>query len=163
MPISRKSLSKALRVILCSILFVVGTWMPQSTPQVFAASCYGSSCTGYNPNTMGCGADAATGPYYITSGGARVENRYSATCNAEWERTINQSGGSRYVAGSIRYGCANYCYSQNVSSPAAIANGEQVYTPMVGPDSTIDTLSCGKVSTTGPISTPVTSPCTTVG
>jgi hypothetical protein len=162
MPISRKSPNKALRVILCSILFLVGIWMPLSTPQVFAASCYGSGCTGYNPNTMGCGADAKTGPTYSASG-VLVENRYSVTCNAEWERTTNQSGGSRYAAGSIRYGCANYCYSQNVSSPAPIANGAQVYTPMVGPDSTIDTLSCGKVSTTGPISTPVTSPCTGVG
>ncbi len=136
--------------------------MPQITPQAFATNCYGGSCTGYNPNTMGCGSDATLGPY-IVSGGAWVENRYSLACNAEWGRTINQAGASRYVASSIRYGCTDYCYSQNVSSPSLIANGEQVYTPMVGPDNTTDTLSCGKVSTAGPIAMPVTSPCTGVG
>lgn len=162
MPILSKSTGQALRVLLCSILFLVGLWMPLSTSQVFAASCYGSGCTSYDPHSTGCDLDAVMGPS-TTSGGAFIENRYSVTCNAEWERTTNQSGGSRYAAGSIRYGCANYCYSQNVSSPAQIANGAKVYTPMVGPDTTINTLSCGKVSTTGPIPTPVTTPCTGVG
>jgi len=131
------------------------TWIPGANSTAAAApGCSGSSCTGYNPETMGCGADAATGPTKTISGG-KAENRQSPACNAEWERTRNTSGSSKYAAGSIRYGCADYCYAQSVRSPAKIASGLNVFTPMKGPDSTTPTRSCGKLSDSGPISIPV--------
>lgn len=124
-----------------------------------AAGCSGSSCMGKNPQTMGCGSDAITKKSGSYGDGSRVQNRESSACNAEWTRTINQAVGSRYAAASSRYGCANYCYHKSTSSPGTIARNQQVYSSMVGPDSTISTKSCGRVSTSGPISTPVTIQC----
>lgn len=150
------------RVFLFATLVLLGMLVPLPDSVARAASCYGSTCTGLNPQTMGCGADARLGPAHIEDD-FRAENRYSVACNAEWERTINTSGGSRYAAGSIRYGCANFCYSWSVTSPAKIANGSQVYTPMIGPDNIIDTKSCGLVSILGPIGIPVFAPCSGIG
>lgn len=137
---------------------VLAAWAwPHTGDEAQAASCYGSTCTGYYAPAMGCTASGGSG--YLFVGGLYVEQRYASNCNSEWERTTNGSDGNRYAAGSIRYGCANYCYHQSVSSPAAIASGQVVYTPMKGPASTTPTLSCGKISTSGPISVPVTTSC----
>ncbi len=155
---------KAVRMLLYASLFLLSVAIPFGVPAqntAMAAGCSGSGCTGLNPDTMGCSAGALTGPY-TSSGGALIENRYNTTCDAEWERTTNQSGGNRYAAGSIRYGCGSYCYDQSVSSPGAIANGQAVYTPMMGPDGPISAINCGRVSITGPIATPVTVNCTGV-
>lgn len=149
-----RSKVRALRMLLCAILIVFGTIIPSPTHEASAASCYGAGCKGYNPETMGCGADART-MLWVAIVGGRAENRASVTCNAEWEQTKNESGASKYAAGSIRYGCADFCLSYNISSPAKIGNGQTVYTAMVGPDSQIDTRSCGKLSNTGPIGTPL--------
>jgi len=165
LSISCARVGKALRMLLCAGLLVLGAAMPfgvSTQNTAMAKGCSGSGCMGLNPETMGCGTGALTGPS-TSSGGALIENRYNTTCNAEWARTTNQSGGNRYAAATIRHGGSQYNQSsQNVSSPGLIANGQRVYTPMVGPDSTIDSLSCGSVSTAGPIQTPVWSPCTTV-
>ncbi len=148
--------------VLWAALLVIVALLPWRVLPAEAASCHGADCTGFYAPGKGCDTDAQTGPAQTFSGGNRVENRYSPTCDAEWERTRNLSGGSRYAAGSIRYGCANYCYAQSVSSPGAIANGQQVYTPMMGPDGATPAISCGQLATSGPIGTPVTSPCTSV-
>jgi hypothetical protein len=150
-----------LRIVICLGLLLAAAWLPISGPRVLAAGCHGSGCHGLNPETLGCGADARTGPSLVSSG-AKVENRYSLVCDAEWERTTNQSGGSRHAAGSIRWGCQNYCLHWSVRTTVPIANGQRVYTAMLGPDATVPAISCGKVSTSGPISVPVTSPCTGV-
>ena len=132
--------------------------MPLLTSNVFAASCYGSSCHGYNPASMGCGSDART-VWQKTVHSARIQDRNSPICNAEWERTKNISGGYRYAAGSIKYGCSNYCYHFSVSSPDRIKHGRVVYTHMVGPASTTPTKPCGRVSMYGQIGTPLTYYC----
>jgi len=152
-----KPVSKILYAFLFLAFLLLGTWIPLPS-DVFAASCYGSSCHGYNPQTMGCSSDAVTviaGDY----SGALVEGRWSSTCNAEWTRTKNISGRYKYAAASSRYGCANYCYHFSVSSPAKIAHGAKVYTHMVGPADSTPTLSCGRVSDYGPISTPLSYYC----
>jgi hypothetical protein len=141
--------SNILLALFCMIILVIVVWAPN---HVIAAGCYGDTCNGKNPNTMGCGSDARMGPQQPISGGV-AQNRWSPTCYAEWERTINLSGGNRYAAGSIRYGCSNYCYARSVTSPALIANNEQVYTPME--NEVQFTESCGRVSTSGPISIPI--------
>lgn len=150
--------TKHLYLLLCAILFLSGTMIPVTWSPVSAAGCYGSTCTGLNPNTMGCDADATTAGSYTYSGGNKVENRQSVACDAEWERTTNLSGGYRYAAGSIRYG-PDFAYHQSISSPGMIAHGQKVYTPMKGPDSSTLTLACGKLSTSGVIPLPVTSNC----
>lgn len=159
MNIVKISLRKKLLLVFSwVILFVMGLCVSSVTiGTVQAASCTGSSCHGYNPNSMGCDADATTiqsDDYY----GALVERRHSQTCNAAWERTKNISGSSMYTAGSIRYGCANYCYHFSVSTSSPIAHNQKVYTSMVAPHSTIPTLACGRVSSSG-ISTPCTYYC----
>jgi hypothetical protein len=150
--------AKHLYLILCAFLLLGGAVLPFSWSPALAVGCYGSTCTGLNPNSMGCDADATTAGGYTYSGGNRVENRQSNACDAEWERTRNWSGGYRYAAGSIRYG-PDFAYHQSVSSPGMIADRQQVYTPMKGPDSSTLTLACGKLSTSGVIPVPVTSNC----
>lgn len=155
-----------LRMVISFGFLMAGAWLPfpQSPSQLH--NCYGLSCHGYSPASTQCSNFASTGAQF-TSSGAKVEDRYSLHCNAQWERTTNVSGGSRYAAGSIRWGCANYCFSWNVSSPGTIANNAQVYTLMAAPDVYVAPgaaakvcINCGKVSTSGPISVPVQSPCT---
>ncbi len=151
-------------VFVCTVIITVSAWLPVPLRSAFAShTCYGSSCNGLNPNSLGCGADAQTGPSK-TVGGARVQNRYSVHCNSTWERTINISSQSQYAAGSIRFGCSNYCLHYSVSSPGPIAPTQQVYTAMSGPDSLQDELSCGRVALSGPIPVPVigSTYCTTV-
>lgn len=164
LSINHSRAGKVLRMLLCAGLFVLAATVPLGMPTqntAMADGCSGGGCTGLNPETLGCGTGALTGPYRV-SGGALIENRYNTTCDAEWARTTNQSGSDRYAAATIRYGGALYNQdSQDVSSPGTIADGQRVYTPMVGPEN-IDALNCGLVSTTGPIGTPVMSPCTTV-
>lgn len=142
--------------VLVLLVILMVALSPGSTVPTFAANCYGSTCTGYYAPGMGCSTTSSSGHNF--GAGVYVEHRYSGNCNAEWERTTNLSGVNRYAAGSERYGCANYCYAQSVSSPAAIANGELVYTRMVGPAGATPTLSCGALSTSH-ISTPVTTSC----
>ncbi|MGB3437774.1 MAG: DUF2690 domain-containing protein [Actinophytocola sp.] len=60
-----------------------------STPQATAAAvkCKGKSCTGKNPQTMGCEKDAKTiANTRPGGGGPKVELRYSKKCRAGWAR-----------------------------------------------------------------------------
>ncbi len=140
---------KFLRSFVFVLLIFIAALLPYPSLKTEAASCYGSTCTGYNPDTMGCGDSAytATSGYF---GDVIVEFRVSPTgdgnCDAGWERSQNISGSSMYAAGSTRYGCGNFCYHQSVSSPSQISNYMRVYTPMVGPSSTTSIRCCGHVS-----------------
>jgi hypothetical protein len=135
--------------------FLLG-WSATQQHLSHAASCSGSSCDGLNPDSAGCSTGAYTSGTYKTlpDNSSRVETRVNTSCNAKWARVTNYSGAYRYAAGSVRYGCANYCYSRSVSSPGTIANNAAVYTSMIA-YSTTPTRSCGKVETTGPISVPI--------
>lgn len=128
-------------------------WMPATpVPKVLAVGCNGGSCQGKNPQTMGCGNDAQTGPTRSVGHGV-AQNRYSNACNAEWERTVNTYVVSRqYAAGNIKSG-STFQLNLTVSSPWTIGYLENVYTPMKGPQA--DTKSCGFVWDTGPISVPL--------
>lgn len=61
-----------------------------STFSAMAAGCYGTSCTGQNPSTMGCGVDSRTLEEF-TLGQFRVELRHSNTCWAAWTRITTRS------------------------------------------------------------------------
>lgn len=138
-------------------LTLIFTWLGvRSTPAFAAGSCKNVTCEGLNPNTMGCPATRSGSVKVLPDGLSFVETRKSGTadCDAKWARTTNKSGGSRYAAASLRYGCANYCYNQSVSSPGTISNGSVVYTPMHAYAAT-PTRSCGDVATSGPIPVPI--------
>jgi len=119
---------------------------------VSAVGCTGHQFDGYNPETMGCGSDATTGRSKDLVIGF-AEHRISANCDAKWERT-RLTTGTRYAAGSIRFGGANYDYHHSVSSPYTIRSGQTVYTPMEG-DQDMPTRACGKLLVAGPISIPI--------
>ncbi len=130
-----------------------------SSNVVNAASCQGSSCYGYDPNTMGCGSDAATHRYKTITYG-RMDLRYSDICFAEWERTYNSSGSNKYGEGSIRWGDIDYSSGWfTVSSPGSFSSGSSVYTAMYAISYSYyptypASLSCGSLSTGGPIFPP---------
>lgn len=140
--------------VVCLLILILGLWMPQTPESVVSAvGCTGFSCDGLNPSTMGCGSDATTGTRIVFTNGV-AEHRKSTACDAKWERTRLTSGANKYAAGSIRFGCANYCYAYSVSSPAKISSGEQVYTPMAG-NLDMPTRACGKLLDDGPIFVPI--------
>jgi hypothetical protein len=57
-----------------------------------AARCKGRSCTGKNPQVMGCGRDARTiATRWPAGGGPRVELRYSKRCRAAWARLSSKT------------------------------------------------------------------------
>lgn len=141
------------------ILTIFFTWLGVRSASVFAAGgCNGPTCEGKFASTMGCPA-YTSGPVKVLSDSkSTVETRVSgpSDCDAKWARTYNKSGGNRCAAASLRYGCANYCYNQSISSPEKIASSSTVgvHTPMTAYSGT-PTRSCGRVSTTGPIPTPI--------
>lgn len=132
--------------LLFALTFVAALLSPVMNVQ--AASCQGETCHGYDPNTMGCGSDAATHNYKTITYG-RVDIRYSDACYAEWERTYNSSGSYKYGEGSIRWGGSDYSSGWfTVSSPGSFASGSSVYTAMYAVNYTFypiwpPSLSCG--------------------
>ena len=154
-----KLLKKPKFLGLLLILMILSSFL---SPSAVSAShlCYGGTCHGKNPNTMGCGGDAAYGATIksLFRSGVKigeVHNRYSNHCLAQWERTLNLSS-NQYAEGSIRWGGSNYSTGwQRVSSPGIIGYGVTVYTPMYGVNGGIGpSLNCGSLSLTGPISPP---------
>ena len=159
---------RILRVPLCVIVLIVSLWLPIGAPIALASTCYGSTCTGLYPDGTGCAAQTSTGYYY--NGSAKYEGRISIVktdpsqvdrCDTGWTRVYNNGSVNAYVAGSTRYGCANYCYDQSTESGGnppnsqKIAPGLNIYTRMVGPNSTIDLIPCGAVDSVNMISLPL--------
>ncbi|MGW6056653.1 XRE family transcriptional regulator [Streptomyces sp. NPDC055189] len=57
--------------------------------------CSGKSCTGKDPETMGCGGELASTTTRATVGKALVEVRYSKTCGAAWARITQAAPGDK--------------------------------------------------------------------
>jgi hypothetical protein len=141
------------------ILTLMFTWFGfRSVPASAAGSCKNTTCDGKFASTMRCPGYTSGSVKILSDGHSTVETRASGTsdCDAKWARTYNLSGGNRYAAGSLRYGCANYCYNKSILSPNPIAssNSVGVYIPMAAYVAT-QTRSCGSVSLVGPISIPI--------
>ncbi|MGW7274234.1 XRE family transcriptional regulator [Streptomyces sp. NPDC054864] len=82
--------------------------------------CSGKSCTGKDPETMGCGGELAATTTRATVGEALVEVRYSKTCGAAWARITQAAPGDKVT----------------ISGDGAKQNGTvnadfDAYTPMV--------------------------------
>ncbi|MFE6159218.1 XRE family transcriptional regulator [Streptomyces sp. NPDC056486] len=83
--------------------------------------CTGKSCTGKDPETMGCGGELASTTTRATVGKALIEVRYSKTCGAAWARITQAAPGDKVTISG---------------EGAAKANGTvnadfDAYTPMV--------------------------------
>ncbi|GAA3032403.1 hypothetical protein GCM10010448_13040 [Streptomyces glomeratus] len=57
--------------------------------------CGGASCTGRDPEKMGCGGTLARSTSSVTVGTTLVEVRYSRTCGAAWARITRAARGDR--------------------------------------------------------------------
>ncbi|MGW5866034.1 XRE family transcriptional regulator [Streptomyces sp. NPDC055239] len=57
--------------------------------------CTGKSCTGKDPETMGCGGELASTTTRATVGKALIEVRYSKTCGAAWARITQAAPGDK--------------------------------------------------------------------
>ena len=121
------------RILIALILMF--TWLGLSSNTTSAAgNCKNVTCEGLFPDAMGCPATTSGSVKILPDGKSTVETRKSGTadCDAKWARTYNKSGGNRYAAASLRYGCTNYCNNQSISSPNPIASSSTigVFTPM---------------------------------
>jgi hypothetical protein len=119
----------AVRALLC-LLFVaagLGATVVLAAP-ASAASCYGASCRGIDPNTSSCVGDATTikwGDYQAESYASfRIEVRYSRSCNAAWGRLIVYSGNN--------VGFALTAWNPNTPSVGAVSHsGNTTWTAMI--------------------------------
>jgi hypothetical protein len=67
-----------------ALAMTVAAVMTATAQSSFAASCSYQTCSGKDPEVMGC-SDAVT-KYEITASGIRSELRYSHSCGAYWNR-----------------------------------------------------------------------------
>lgn len=78
-----------------------------SVPDSVAASCYGPSCAGLDPESHGCSADAVTlASIVILGASAReflVEHRYSSACYASWTRISNRASNPDCLIGTVAF------------------------------------------------------------
>lgn len=146
-----------IRILLA--LTIVFAWLGfRSVPTSAAGSCKNVTCEGLFPDVMGCPVSTSGSVKILPDGKSTVETRKSGTadCDAKWARAYNKSGGNRYAAASLRYGCTNYCYDQSIatSSPIASSSTVGIFTPMHAYAAT-PTRSCGDVELLGPIRIPI--------
>jgi hypothetical protein len=85
--------------------------------------CAGASCTGKDPEDMGCGGTQAKTTTSVTVGGTLVEVRYSRTCGAAWARITRAAQGDTV---EVSVGGA----AGQTGSVTAAADTD-AYTPMV--------------------------------
>ncbi|POX54595.1 XRE family transcriptional regulator [Streptomyces sp. Ru72] len=85
--------------------------------------CAGASCTGKDPETMGCGGTQATTSTSVTVGSTLVEVRYSRTCGAAWARITRAAQGD-----TVEVSAAG---ATQQTGSVATAGDTDAYTPMV--------------------------------
>ncbi|MFG3546833.1 DUF2690 domain-containing protein [Streptomyces sp. NPDC047725] len=114
---------------------------PSSSPTASAGpvlppgvKCSGETCTGKDPETMGCGGDLVTTTATATVGTAGVEVRYSKICGAAWAR-VTQAGQGDEVRIGVGGGSEQ---SGKVAGPGDTA----AYTPMVAVENGTDATAC---------------------
>ncbi|MET7696141.1 DUF2690 domain-containing protein [Streptomyces sp. NPDC005485] len=94
--------------------------------------CSGSSCTGKDPENMGCGGTLATTTTSVTVGTTLVEVRYSKTCGAAWARITQAAAGDKVEVSS---GAA-------AKQTGAVDTDTDAYTPMVAVKDAGDAKAC---------------------
>ncbi|MFD9464811.1 XRE family transcriptional regulator [Streptomyces sp. NPDC060027] len=94
--------------------------------------CSGASCTGKDPENMGCGGELAKTTTSVTVGTALVEVRYSKTCGAAWARVTQAAAGDRVEVSS---GAA-------AKQTGLVDADADAYTPMVAVKDAGDATAC---------------------
>jgi len=92
-----------IRLFLAS--FVVGSLIIALQPMIvaWAVTCSGSGCNNTDPGITGCAQDAATVKRAYPSERARVELRFSDTCQTRWARTFNIADLNYWANATLRY------------------------------------------------------------
>jgi hypothetical protein len=129
------------RIILAGMAAILGLGLLATAPSTAAAaSCYGSSCTGKNPNTYGCSAfDAPQSPEYAgwlmfrtgTSTYLGYETlRVSTNCGAVWGKAYNTSNATVCIYQYLKVdnGSPRYAQTEVVTGP----HGYSYMNAMVG-------------------------------
>ncbi|MFF3909111.1 DUF2690 domain-containing protein [Streptomyces sp. NPDC001848] len=85
--------------------------------------CAGASCTGKDPEAMGCGGTQAGTSTSVTVGTTLVEVRYSRTCGAAWARITQATQGD-----TVEVSAAG---AKKQTGSVTTAGDTDAYTPMV--------------------------------
>ncbi|MZD04170.1 DUF2690 domain-containing protein, partial [Streptomyces sp. SID5785] len=116
---------------------------PSPTPTTSAprlpagVQCVGDSCTGKDPEAMGCGGDFADSTAKILSGTTQVEVRYSKTCKAAWARVQGAAPGDSVL---LRSGTES-------SKKGLVGDADtDAYTPMLAVSSSGDAKACATLA-----------------
>ncbi|WP_128379113.1 XRE family transcriptional regulator [Streptomyces cavernae] len=99
--------------------------------------CSGEDCTGQDPEDMGCGGELATTASTATVGTARIEVRYSKTCNAAWARITQAAAGDQVTVSS----------SGANDQQGSVKTDTDAYTPMVAVKGKGDAKACATLKT----------------
>ncbi|MFJ3298998.1 DUF2690 domain-containing protein [Streptomyces bacillaris] len=119
MAVRRSALSSLTAVLASALLLAPALPAAAAAP----TSCRGSSCTGKNPQSEGCGSGARViDRVQPAGGGPEVELRNSSRCSAAWARIQKANSNWRFKI-EIRRG---HSYTANASPSYA------AYTRMVG-------------------------------
>ncbi|GAA4904173.1 XRE family transcriptional regulator [Streptomyces coeruleoprunus] len=107
---------------------------PQSLPP--GVKCAGASCTGQDPERMGCGGQYARTVSSAVVGAAHVEVRYSETCGAAWARITRAVPGD-----SVRVTVGG------TTQDGTVRNDDDAYTPMVAAKGGAGAKACATLKT----------------
>jgi transcriptional regulator with XRE-family HTH domain len=110
-----------------------------SAPQLPAGvQCVGDSCTGKDPEAMGCGGDLADSPARAVSGNTVIQVRYSKTCKAAWARIQGAAPGDSVT---LQSGTAS-------SKKGLVGDADtDAYTPMLAVPTAADAKACATLAT----------------
>lgn len=100
-------------------------------PSALAVGCYGDYCSGQNPQSTGCSADARTvASVYVPGTQSPVELRWSPTCKTNWAR-VDWSWGASYPGNLKATQCATgYTQAGVVDSNSTYSWTRMIYSPV---------------------------------
>ncbi len=120
-----------LKLLLAALLAAVFTTtaVVASPESASAATCYGDWCSGQDPMSSGCYADAYTTKSY-NLGTAVLQVRWSPACKTNWARLAATGDGCVY--GGTLYAIQDTGYTQSASIPYNTCYSSDVFwTPMI--------------------------------
>lgn len=132
-------------VVIAVVFFVTGGGdkKPVSAPKPSATApsvnpdlpagvkCSGASCTGKDPEHMGCGGTLATTTTSVTVGTTLVEVRYSKTCGAAWARITRAAQGDTVEVSAGGAGRQSGSVAARQTGSVTAPADTDAYTPML--------------------------------
>lgn len=119
-------------LMMFAVLLLVAVSLVANPMKASAVGCYGDYCSGVDPESSGCGADAYTATVYNTSI-ASLQTRYSPTCQTNWARVvIYPTGiGCVYGGGLTAIQDTGYTQSTETSLVCNTYTATTFWTPMI--------------------------------